>query len=181
MKNILIVGATSAIAIAFAKQWASENKAARFFLIARNKARLKQVADDLTVRGATCVAYEGFDINDIPRHAEALEQCVHELGTLDIVFVAPGTLPDQTACQADPATAIHEFNTNATSLIAFLTLIANRLEAQIGAPTIEPFIRNNIDATHHVLDRTFDVEMTESLCHKGLQYIFCQFCTHVII
>ena len=50
MKNILIVGATSAIAIACARQWTKEG--ARFFLVARNGERLEQVANDLTARGA---------------------------------------------------------------------------------------------------------------------------------
>jgi short-subunit dehydrogenase len=59
-----------------------------------------------------------------------LERCASELGALDIVLVAPGTLPDQAACQADPVLAVREFNTNAVSVIALLTSIANLLEVQ---------------------------------------------------
>jgi decaprenylphospho-beta-D-erythro-pentofuranosid-2-ulose 2-reductase len=50
MKNIVIIGATSAIAIACARQWALQG--AGFFLLARNEERLHQVAADLTARGA---------------------------------------------------------------------------------------------------------------------------------
>ncbi len=128
MKNILIVGATSAIALACARQWATEG--ARFFLVARNGERLKQVADDLSARGAQLASRHQLDINSLEHHADMLEQCVGALGTIDIVLVAPGTLPDQAACQADPAVAVREFNTNATSVIALLTRIANTLEAQ---------------------------------------------------
>jgi decaprenylphospho-beta-D-erythro-pentofuranosid-2-ulose 2-reductase len=128
MKNILIVGATSAIAIACARQWAKEG--ARFFLVARNGERLKQVADDLTARGAQFAACHQLDIDSLERHSGMLERCAAELGALDIVLVAPGTLPDQSACQADPAVAVREFNTNAVSVIALLTPIANVLEAQ---------------------------------------------------
>jgi len=128
MKNILIVGATSAIAIACARQWTKEG--ARFFLVARNGERLEQVANDLTARGAPLAACYQLDIDYLDRHSGMLERCASELGALDIVLVAPGTLPDQAACQADPALAVREFNTNAVSVIALLTPIANILEAQ---------------------------------------------------
>jgi short-subunit dehydrogenase len=128
MKNVLIVGATSAIAIACARRWAAQG--ARIFLVARNSQRLQQVADDLTARGAKLVAYHCLDINDIDRHAHMLADCQAKLGTLDIVLAAPGTLPDQAACQSDAAIAVREFTTNATALIALLTPVANVLEAQ---------------------------------------------------
>ncbi|MGF6900979.1 SDR family oxidoreductase [Paraburkholderia sp. GAS348] len=128
MKNILIVGATSAIAIACARQWATQG--ARFFLVARNGERLKQVANDLTARGAQLAACHQLDIDSLELHTGMLERCANELGALDIVLVAPGTLPDQGACQADPSVAVREFNTNAVSVIALLTPIANLLEAQ---------------------------------------------------
>lgn len=128
MKNILIVGATSAIAIACARNWANQN--ARFFLVARNGERLGQVANDLRTRGAQLAATYHLDIDDITRHANMLRACETELGAIDIALVAPGTLPDQALCQADPALAVREFNTNAVSIIALLTLLANALEAQ---------------------------------------------------
>jgi decaprenylphospho-beta-D-erythro-pentofuranosid-2-ulose 2-reductase len=128
MKNILIIGATSAIANACARRWAAQG--ARLFLVARNGERLQQVADDLVARGAKLAACYELDVNDLDRHAAMLAQCQTELGSLDIVLVAPGTLPDQAQCQADAAVAIREFNTNVTSIIGLLTPIANLIEAQ---------------------------------------------------
>ncbi|WP_118182395.1 SDR family oxidoreductase [Paraburkholderia phosphatilytica] len=128
MKNILIVGATSAIAHACARQWAQQG--ARFFLVARNSERLQQIADDLAARGAPLAATFRLDIDDLAQHATMLERCAAELGAPDIVLVAPGTLPDQAACQADATVAVREFATNAVSVIALLTPIANLLEAQ---------------------------------------------------
>jgi decaprenylphospho-beta-D-erythro-pentofuranosid-2-ulose 2-reductase len=128
MKNILIVGATSAIAIACARRWARQG--ARFFLVGRNGERLQQVADDLTSRGATMAACHQLDIDMLEQHAGMIEHCMVELGALDVVLVAPGTLPDQAACQADAAVAVREFNTNAVAVIALLTPLANLLEAQ---------------------------------------------------
>jgi decaprenylphospho-beta-D-erythro-pentofuranosid-2-ulose 2-reductase len=129
MKNILIVGATSAIAIACAREWVKLGDV-RFFLVARNGERLKQVADDLSTRGAQSAAFHQLDIDSLEQHSGMLKRCASELGALDIVLVAPGTLPDQAACQADPSVAVREFNTNAVSVIALLTPIANALEAQ---------------------------------------------------
>ncbi|MCE4540918.1 MULTISPECIES: SDR family oxidoreductase [unclassified Caballeronia] len=128
MKNIVIVGATSAIAIACARVWAA--KGARFVLVARNGERLAQVSADLTARGAQLAACHQLDIDDLDAHAAMLERAVAELRSIDVVLVAPGTLPDQSACEADPSVAVREFNTNATSLIALLTPLANVLEGQ---------------------------------------------------
>ncbi|MEK6350099.1 MAG: SDR family oxidoreductase [Burkholderia sp.] len=128
MKNILIVGATSAIAHACARRWAADG--ARFFLVARNGERLRQVADDLTARGAALAATCVLDINALDQHGDMLARCAKALGAPDIVLVAPGTLPDQAACQADAALTVQEFMSNAVSVIALLTPIANLLEAQ---------------------------------------------------
>lgn len=128
MKNIVIVGATSAIATACARRWAAEG--ARFFLVARNAERLQQVADDLTARGAKLAVCHQLDVNEVGEHAAMLMRCQATLDTLDIVLVAPGTLPDQAQCQADAAVAMREFNTNVTSIIGLLTPIANLIEAQ---------------------------------------------------
>ncbi|WP_434718273.1 SDR family oxidoreductase [Paraburkholderia sp. A1BS-2L] len=128
MKNILIVGATSAIATACARRWAAQG--ARLFLVARNGERLQQVADDLTARGAKLAACYQLDVNEVEQHAAMLARCQAELGALDIVLVAPGTLPNQAQCQADAAVAMREFNTNVTSIIGLLTPIANLVETQ---------------------------------------------------
>jgi decaprenylphospho-beta-D-erythro-pentofuranosid-2-ulose 2-reductase len=121
MKNIVIIGATSALAIACAQQWALQG--ARFFLVARNAERLQQVAADLTARGAQLVAYQRLDIDQLDAYARA------ELGSIDIALVAPGTLPDQDACQKDAVVAVREFNANAVSVIALLTPLANMLRS----------------------------------------------------
>lgn len=128
MKNIVIVGATSAIATACAREWAA--KGARFFLVARNQDRMEQTAADLTARGAASAATYRLDLDTLDEHAAMLAACAAQMDSIDIVLVASGTLPDQAACQNDPAVAVREFHTNALSLIALLTPLANRLEAQ---------------------------------------------------
>ena len=91
---------------------------------------MEQVAADLSARGAAAAAVHRLDIDKLDDHAAMLADCAAQMDSIDIVLVASGTLPDQAVCQNDPAVAVREFHTNALSLIALLTPIANRLEAQ---------------------------------------------------
>lgn len=127
MQRVLIIGATSAIAEATARLYAE--RGARLHLVARSADRLKDTADDLRVRGAPEVTIASLDVNDLPRHAAVLDEAWALLGQVDVVLIAHGTLPDQKACEASVETAMLEFATNATSTIALLTLIGNRMES----------------------------------------------------
>lgn len=127
MKRILVVGATSTIAIATSRLWCKSD--AIFFLTGRNPEKLKQVADDLTVRGAL-VHTHLLDTNQFVQYVPMLDKCFSKLGQVDIVLVAHGTLPDQAACERDAQLAVSEFTTNGLSVIALLTDLANRMESQ---------------------------------------------------
>ncbi|MEN9316458.1 MAG: hypothetical protein RIS35_2851 [Pseudomonadota bacterium] len=125
MKRILIIGATSAIASACARLWAA--RGAALFLVGRDAARLEDVAADLRARGAASVAIWPLDANDVDAHAAMFDAAWAALGDPDLALIAHGTLPDQAACERDPQRALAEFATNATSVIALLTALANRL------------------------------------------------------
>lgn len=126
MQRILIIGATSAIAEATARLYAE--RGARLHLVARNVDRLKDIETDLRVRGASEVTSSLLDVNDLARHTQVLENAWVQLDQVDVVLVAHGTLPNQKACEHSVELAMAEFGTNATSTIALLTLIANRME-----------------------------------------------------
>ncbi len=121
MQKILIAGATSAIAEATARLYAA--RGARLHLLGRNAVRLKDIADDLRVRGAVEVTTGILDMNDVAAHGAAIEQATAALGDIDVFLVAHGTLPDQTACEASVETTLREFATNGTSTIAFVAAI----------------------------------------------------------
>lgn len=125
MQKILIIGATSAIAEATARLYAE--RGARLHLVARHVDRLKAAADDLLVRGAPEVTRAVLDVNDLAAHEQVIDEAWNVLGGVDVVLIAHGTLPDQQACETSVETALAEFGTNATSTIALLTLIANRM------------------------------------------------------
>jgi short-subunit dehydrogenase len=128
MKKILIIGATSAIAVACARIWAIEQ--AEFFLVGRNAEKLQQTADDLTARGAQSISIYALDLNQFDEHSAMLDACFTKLGQVDTVLIAHGTLPDQKACEKNVALSLHEIANNGLSVISLLTLLANRMEAQ---------------------------------------------------
>jgi decaprenylphospho-beta-D-erythro-pentofuranosid-2-ulose 2-reductase len=133
MKRVLIVGATSAIAIACARRWAGEK--ACFALVGRNAGKLRQVTEDLRVRGAADVSVHVLDLMDFDSHAAIVQACFEVLGEVDIALVAHGLLSDQALCQHDATAARLEFDTNATSVIGIVTHLAARME-QVGNGTL---------------------------------------------
>ena len=128
MSNILILGASSAIAESFTRRYA--NKHHRLYLIARNQQRLDSIADDLRVRGAEEVFTEVLDLSDITTHAACLQTVTGKFDSIDIVLIAYGSLGDQPECEKDVGRTLDEFNTNCLSVISLLTLLANRMEQQ---------------------------------------------------
>ncbi|HEV7765025.1 MAG TPA: SDR family NAD(P)-dependent oxidoreductase [Thermoanaerobaculia bacterium] len=121
--NVVIIGATSAIAQEVAKHYA--NAGASLFLVARNEAKLLAVASDLRVRGAYDVDTFVADLTDRSRDAEIVAAAGL---TPDVVLIAHGSLPDQRAVDTDPAAQVASFELNATSTIALAAHFANVLE-----------------------------------------------------
>lgn len=126
--RILIIGATSAIAHAVARRYAS--RGARLFLIARRPDVLEANAADLRVRGAGEVRTALLDANELERHTNVLDEAFAAFGGFDAALVAHGTLPDQVECERSVDATLASFDTNARSTIALLTILANRFEAQ---------------------------------------------------
>lgn len=133
MKNWIIVGACSAIAEATARIWAA--RGGKLYLLARQQDKLDMLAQDLTVRGAQQVETRVFDACDFETHPALFADAVAKLGSIDGIFVAHGTLPDQKACEADFSLARREFDTNGMSVISLVTEAANFFESQ-GTGTI---------------------------------------------
>lgn len=128
MQKILIIGATSAIAEACAKRFAAQGHS--LYLLARNSSRLESLAQDLRVRGAAAVHCASFEANALETHQALLEQVKTELNGLDRVLIAHGTLSDQQACEQSVELTLQELQTNALSVIALLTRLANHFEQQ---------------------------------------------------
>lgn len=126
--NVVIVGATSAIAHETAKCFAREG--AELFLVARNYEKLTMVANDLKVRGAKRVDTFQLDLTELDRHQELFDTMLETLGVIDMLLIAHGTLGDQELCEQSVEATMREFANNCTSVISFLTISANYFELQ---------------------------------------------------
>lgn len=128
MKRVIILGASSAIARAVARQLATEGAA--LALVARDANRMADDAADLRVRGAREVLTETRDLTDFTDAEAMLDRLIANLGGLDLVLIAHGTLPDQAECQRDMKAFRHQFEVNALSVMEWSERLAARLEAQ---------------------------------------------------
>ena len=126
MSKILIIGATSTIAIATARLFASEGN--DLYLVARNSEKLDIISTDLKTRGAASVHTKVLDMTDSEQHEDLIKECVDAMTGLDIVLVAHGTLPDQADCQQTWDKTYKELDTNCLSILSLLTSCANYFE-----------------------------------------------------
>lgn len=128
MKNIMVVGATSAIAESVCREYAVDGN--NFFLTGRNIEKLEVIAADLKVRGASNVSTEFLDIMQVDAFSALVDKAFSALGKVDVVLFASGSLPSQTECETDMHQLIQEINLNGTYQIALAQLFANKLKAQ---------------------------------------------------
>jgi decaprenylphospho-beta-D-erythro-pentofuranosid-2-ulose 2-reductase len=127
-RNILILGATSAIAQATGRLLAEQG--ASFFLVARDPRKLSAVSDDLRTRGATAVFAVALNLDDLDAHAAMLASAVQTLGSIDLALLAHGVLGDQAAAEADARVAEAVYRTNFLSPASLITWLANYFEGR---------------------------------------------------
>lgn len=124
--NVLVVGATSAIAEATARLFAARGDS--LYLAGRRETLLAANADDLRLRGAKEVGFQAFDVLDRAGHEAMIAKAEAMLGPLDCLLVAHGTLPDQEACVADPELAVREIELNGVATAALVLSASARFE-----------------------------------------------------
>lgn len=128
MQRILIVGATSAIAEATARQFAARGDS--LFLAARNAAALRALADDLRLRGATIAGTTVMDARDPAALPAVVDTAVENLSGLDQALIAHGTLSNQTECETSVQSLQEEFAVNALSVMALCLRLSSHFAAQ---------------------------------------------------
>lgn len=132
-QRVLVIGAASTIAGAIARRFASQG--AELCLVARNPVKLRAVADDLLLRGASKAEMLCADLTEFERHRSLIATALERLGEIDIVLLAHGLLGDQKAGEADYHEAEPVLATNFLSVVSLLTPLANYFE-QRGAGCI---------------------------------------------
>ena len=124
--KILILGATSAIAQAYARRRAL---GCDFILAARREDRLAAVAADLKASGASSAEIFVADLAAMDRIEEAANDLRARFGAIDEAVVAYGVLGEQTAAEQDLAQARALIDNNFTSAALWvLALLKGRSE-----------------------------------------------------
>jgi NAD(P)-dependent dehydrogenase (short-subunit alcohol dehydrogenase family) len=124
----LMLGASSAVARAFAQEAASHG--AGILLAGRDMEDLERQAADLSIRHNVPAAPVPFDARDTASHAAFVEDCAARAGGPLNVFLAFGVMPDQTEADRDPAIAAGMVEANFTGATTVLAALAPVLEAQ---------------------------------------------------
>jgi decaprenylphospho-beta-D-erythro-pentofuranosid-2-ulose 2-reductase len=115
-KNIVIFGATSAIAHAVAREYAQ--KKANFILVGRSEDKLNSIKNDLVSYGAESASTMVQDLNDCTTHPGILEQSQKKLGKIDLVFIAHGILGNQDTAEKIWSEAKAIIDANYTSQVS---------------------------------------------------------------
>lgn len=127
-KKILVLGATSGIAEACIRRWATRGDS--LYLVARNEDKLLAVACDARVRGAASVFHAVADLDDTARHAALLASAVEALGGLDVAFVAVGSMGEQASSEENFGAAGPVLHNNFVAPASMLTWLGNFCAAQ---------------------------------------------------
>lgn len=127
MTNIVILGATSAIARAVADRFVN---GASFVLVARDAERLKAIAADLTIRGARAAHVVQADLAEMSDHVRVVHEACAAMPAIDLVLIAHGILPDQARCDADVDYAMATWMLNADSVVSLMHRFVNMLIEQ---------------------------------------------------
>ena len=123
--NILIIGATSAIARSISRLYAVEN--ATIFLLARDEERLREATVDLKLRGANAVKALVYDAENTDDHSAVINSAMEFLGSIDVALICHGKLPNQEECQADYVKTKAVITVNGLSVISLCIEIVEKL------------------------------------------------------
>jgi len=126
MKNVLVLGANSAIAKATCRLWAARGD--RLFLVARERQKLESFAQDLKVRGNNNIFTFATDLTRADQHEQILNQAKSNLGSIDIVLIAYGLLGEQSSAERSWQESYKILDVNFISVAAVLTLLSNDLQ-----------------------------------------------------
>lgn len=126
-KNIIIFGATSAIAQALTRELCSKESA--YVLVARSKEKLEIVAQDLRARGAARVETRVVDFADLSSHQTLVDDCWKTLGSVDLLLIAHGDMPPEGSTQTSEQ-VLATWHLNGTSIVSLASHARPHFETQ---------------------------------------------------
>jgi short-subunit dehydrogenase len=120
MPSVLLLGASSDMATALARNFASEGY--DILLAARNAHRLEPLRSDLTIRHGVTATLLEFDARNFNGHASFWESLAVKP---DITICIFGYLGDQTAAEADWKECLNILEVNYVGAVSILNIVAN--------------------------------------------------------
>ena len=128
--RIAIIGATSAIALETARDFARREHAS-FFLVGRNPGRLETIAADLRATGATQCEILAGDFGSLELAAGLPSKAEGALGgRVSLFLIAHGSLSDEARAATDSAYADTEIDVNYASAVRFINAAAHYLRGE---------------------------------------------------
>jgi decaprenylphospho-beta-D-erythro-pentofuranosid-2-ulose 2-reductase len=125
MKCVLILGASSDIAKATARQYAKQG--CMLYLAGRNAESLDPFVRNLTIRYKIAAKFVAFDADNVSQHESFYKQLTP---APDIVVCAFGFLGDQEKAEADWQESNRIIQANYTGAVSILNLVANDMAAR---------------------------------------------------
>lgn len=126
---VVIVGGSSSIGRALARQWAKAGS--DLILAGRDLPDLQRTADDIRVRSGREVKVVSFDALAFDKHQAFWNECKAIAGEkLNGIVLLHGTMPVQADAQSDLAVARAAIDVNYVSVVSLLTYVANDFEAR---------------------------------------------------
>jgi short-subunit dehydrogenase len=125
-QKVVVLGATSAIALAVQRQLAQQG--CELLLAARSPQRLADLQADLLLRGARSVSTYAVDLAAVQQHAALFEFVRQNFSGFDTLLLAYGSMHDQKDAEASVDVLLDDLQTNYVSATALLTLFAADFE-----------------------------------------------------
>ena len=126
MRKVVILGATSGIALEVERQLARQD--CELLLVARSPQRLAELHCDLAVRGTRQVFTYAADLACVQQHAAIFDFARRTFPDFDTVLLAYGSMHDQRDSENSIDILLEELQVNFVSATAILTLFAADLE-----------------------------------------------------
>lgn len=129
-QRIVVVGATSGIAVASARLWAARG-ARHLVLVGRHEDALQSIASDLRVRGTDLQVSVLVDqLIDPATIGPAVARAFETAGEVDSVLIAHGWMGSQSTAQSDVLHAAEVLQVTAVSPALWAEAFAQRFEQQ---------------------------------------------------
>jgi decaprenylphospho-beta-D-erythro-pentofuranosid-2-ulose 2-reductase len=127
MTTVAVIGATSGMAHAAMRLWAG--RGASLLLVGRDADRLGRIADDLQARGSSSISVLEQSLDSAADVAAAVSW-VFASGPVDVVLIAFGSMPLQSAADSSVDVAYELLEVNGTLNLLCAHAFALRLDAQ---------------------------------------------------